>query len=204
MKAFKVIVGGYTNPVEFVQIWSPKYQYPNYEKYLTALPDALEHELAFQALFEWKNGTGDKISRKKSKVIEGYYGAVPLLKELRHSQDFDWDRFEKELSPYTKGTIWKIFLLHFIDPERFPIFDQHVYRSFCFFTQGVIEELPKQPEKIYTLYKEQYLKWVLDIKNNHSIKLSELDRALFAFGKILKILAKLPIEIPTQPKQSSL
>lgn len=30
----------------------------------------------------------------------------------------------------TKGFVWRIFFLHFTKPNNYPIFDQHVFRTY--------------------------------------------------------------------------
>lgn len=195
MESYQIKIGGYKNPKEFVEVWASRYMYPDYEKYQQSLPHALEKETLFKAVFEWKNGTKQKIAANKAKLVHEFWEKAQLLIALKQSEPFDWEAFERDFTPKANATIWKIFLLHLINPDLYPIFDQHVYRSYCFFTKGSIEELPKNNELVYNIYKNHYLKWVLKISQTYSINLSLLDKSLFAFGKALKGLSGLPIQL---------
>lgn len=200
MDNYQIVIGGYDSPKDFVEIWAKRYHYPNYEKYTKHIDTAISDTNSLRALFEWKNGTSDKISALKSIVIDGFVAKREKLNYLQQSHVLDWQVFEEEFEPQKSSAIWKIFLLHMLNPKQHPIFDQHVHRSFCFFTEGKIKELPKTSKQVYQIYKDHYLPWALDICSTHDIEVNQLDKALFAFGKTLKGLDKLPIEIPTQPK----
>jgi hypothetical protein len=193
MKNYQITIGGYKTIHEFVYVWLPRYKYPNYEKYSLHIDKACDDSESLRAMFEWKNGTEKRISESKSKVVASFIGKIQILKDLKQADTLDWEIFESTFEPHKNSTIWKTFLIHLIQPSLYPIFDQHVYRSYCFFTEGKIKELPKTSKQVYKIYKEQYLPWVLSISQINSINLSELDRALFSFGKVLKVLTGLSI-----------
>ena len=193
MKNYQITIGGYETMQEFVSIWSPRYKYPNYEKYSLHINKACDDSKSLRAMFEWKNGTEERISESKSKVVASFIGKIQILKDLKQTDTLDWEIFESTFEPHKNSTIWKTFLIHLIQPSLYPIFDQHVYRSYCFFTEGKIKELPKTSKQVYQIYKVQYLPWITDISNTEYIPLNELDKALFAFGKTLKALEGLHV-----------
>jgi len=83
-----------------------------------------------------------------------------------------------------KGMIWKIFTLHIMYPERYPIFDQNVYRAMHYLQTGTIKEIPSKNSDKQTSYITEYLPFY----NAHGYYPDrKLDKALFAFGQFLKI-----------------
>ncbi len=154
MNNYQIVIGGYNSPKDFIKIWAKRYQYPNYEKYSAHIDKAISDSDSLIAMFEWKNGTGDKIAGLKSVVLSGFVTKKPKLEKLLQSPVLDWQAFEEEFEPQKSSAIWKIFLLRLLYPKQYPIFDQHVHRSFCFFTEGKIKELPKTLRQVYKIYKE--------------------------------------------------
>ena len=197
-KSYNINIGGFENPVEFITKWSPLYSYPNEHKY-HKIYNVLEDKESFTELFKWKNGTGDKISQKKMGVVLGFWEKIDVLRELSNSfrfdKYFDWELFENEFQPNKNSPIWTIFLLHLINKYEFPIFDQHVYRSYNFFKNGVIGELPSSSKKVYQIYKTEYKVWFNEIHENYDIVPKEMDESLFTFGRMLKGLKGYPIDI---------
>ncbi|WP_405411677.1 hypothetical protein [Maribacter sp. Asnod1-A12] len=197
-KSYNINIWGFNNPVEFIIKWSPLYSYPNEFKY-NKIYDVLENKDSFIELFKWKNGTGDKISQKKMRVVLGFWEKIDVLRELsnsfRYEKYFDWELFENEFQPNKNSPIWTIFLLHLINRYEFPIFDQHVYRSYNFFKNGVIGELPLSSKKVYQIYKTEYKNWFNEIHENYDIVPKEMDESLFTFGRMLKGLKGYPIDI---------
>jgi hypothetical protein len=84
------------------------------------------------------------------------------------------------------GAIWNIFYMHCIDPDVWPIFDQHTYRAMHFMKFGQVAELPKPKAKIYEAYKAEYLPFFMPLHSDRR----KADRALFAFGQFLKLAGK--------------
>ena len=80
------------------------------------------------------------------------------------------------------------FLLHIIRPEEYPIFDIHVYRAYTFITNGKSDELANynNPKK-YILYKERYLPFYSSLTALSGCSLTDIDKALWAFGKFIFI-----------------
>jgi hypothetical protein len=190
---FKIEIEGLNDLNDFVKKWSPVYSYSNEPKYQNHISTVLEDKNSFIELFKWKNGTGNVIYEKKMVGVLKYWEKVEVLKHLKHH--FDWGLFEKEFEPQKSSTIWKLFLLHIINPSQFPIFDQHVYRSFRFFTCGVIEEIPENSKTKYQLYKTEYLDWFNQLKNDFNESPKKMDESFFSFGQMLKGVNKYPVHI---------
>jgi len=165
----------------------------NESKYTDNIQTVLKNKDSFIELFRWKNGYGDKISENKEKVVLGFWNKIGVMRELKI--EFSWTLFQNEFEPQKNSNIWKIFLLHLIDPSTFPIFDQHVYRSYNFIKNGVIEEIPTKPKIRFEVYKLEYRDWFNNIQKEYKIEPKELDKSFFSFGKMLKGLKKYPIQI---------
>ncbi|MFI5138139.1 MAG: hypothetical protein ACHQIM_09940, partial [Sphingobacteriales bacterium] len=126
---YSISIKGFDEPSDFVDTWSKRYlRSSNEPKYGNNINHVLDNETCFTKLFEWKNGTGDTIYEPKLNVVKGFYNEVAVLKNLQ--ADFSWEVFETIFEPIKSATIWKIFLLHLINPEEFPIYDQHVFRFY--------------------------------------------------------------------------
>jgi hypothetical protein len=158
----------------FLDHWSAKYRYPKYsdaEKYDPYVGKDLSTSSRLH-LFEWKNGSA--LSKAKLTSVSVNYP----LSFPKHMLE------ERYLNPRTGGgAIWNIFYMHCIDPEAWPIFDQHTYRAMHFMKTGRIAEIPSAKFRIYESYKNEYLPFVR-LLNSHQRK---IDRALFAFGQFLKM-----------------
>lgn len=194
MGNFTIKIEGFTKPIEFINQWSESYDYPNDWKYTDNITLNTHNAESIRALLEWKNGTGNKISAKKSKLVYELIEKVENINDLKN--DFDLLKFEKAFSPYLSASIWKIFVLHIIKPDNYPIFDQNVYRSYYYFQKGKIVDLPNNKHReVYQIYKSEYRPWFLDVKNTFKLQTRAIDKALFSFGRLLKNLNGLPILI---------
>ena len=176
------------NIVDFVNHWSSKYYDPRQEKYDDHIGKPLT-EVSRQSLFEWKNG--GSISKAKMSSIEENY---PLR--------FEGDEKAKE-DRYLKknrkgGPIWNIFYLHCLDPNTWPIFDQHTFRAMKYIKKGKIEEIRTTKKQKYQSYRE-YREFIDEVKSeihkkqtceNTLEELHNLDKAFYAFGKFLKTAGK--------------
>lgn len=82
-------------------------------------------------------------------------------------------------------TVWKIFLLHIIKPVIYPIYDQHIHRTFHYIHNEDWSNISndtitnRDKEKFYF---EKYLPF---IQNSNLKDLKQLDEAFFAFGQFL-------------------
>ena len=184
ISSFEIRIEGFTNPKEFVEKWSSLYTYGNEEKYHRNIDSVLESKHSFLELFKWKNGTGNNISKSKSITVEGFWSRKDLLIELRNN--FSWDLFESEFKPIKTHNIWKLFLLHLVKPDYFPIYDQHVYRFYHFHKTGKIEEIPTNHKERYLGYKDDYLYWFNSIKKSYDLNAKKMDESFFSYGQCLK------------------
>ncbi len=84
------------------------------------------------------------------------------------------------------GFIWSVFVLHCIYPNIFPLYDQHVYRTFEYLqSDGTIINSGLAPNS----WKEfrQYSDFYFSLLKSSKYSAAEVDRALWAFGKDLKL-----------------
>jgi len=194
MVSYKIEIEGFIDPKSFVEKWSGLYSYGQEKKYKENISKVFFNEQRyFNAIFQWKNGTGDNISRAKQTKVDSYYVSINILQKLK--EKFDWETFENEFKPSSGSNIWTIFLLHLVDPSNFPIYDQHVYRFYHFHTKGVIDEIPTNAEKRYKFYKEIYQPWFNEIKENYNLDPKKMDEAFFTYGQQLKKLIGKGIKI---------
>jgi len=132
-------------------------------------------------------------SRSNMKVIEGFWDKVEILRELK--RDFDWELFENEFQPHKSSNIWKVFLLHIMDSHNYPIFDVHVFRFHHFIKYGFIKEIPNNQKLKYEYYKNEYIVWFKELRDEHSLNPKKMDEPFLKFGQILKLLKGFPIEL---------
>ncbi len=82
------------------------------------------------------------------------------------------------------GAIYRIFWMHCWFPQRFPIFDQHVYRAMMFIQKGKRLELENLSDS------ERVASYIRNYIAFHSLfsdsEPRNVDRALWAFGKFIK------------------
>ena len=168
----------------FIDYWSKLYVSRDEWKYQDNInfnkfsPDNL------RLLFEWKNGS--VISAPKFKGIQkNILSKLDTINGFKSSDNFNVEEFKVEFISY-EGIVWKLFLLHIIKPNEYPIYDQHVHRAYNYMKgmdyeriKNVIPEMEK-----WNFYFDAYLPFVqtTDFKK---WKLKELDEAFFAFGQFL-------------------
>jgi hypothetical protein len=132
-------------------------------------------------LYEWKNGS--RLSQKKQAAFDTKIGA-----RLQHinqfKQELNVNQFRKEFADVS--AIWKLFLLHIIAPDTYPIFDQHVFRAYWFLTTRTIQEIPLPDKEKETIYFQGYLAFFNGIAEAAQQPRKQIDEALFSFGRFLK------------------
>jgi hypothetical protein len=158
----------------FIEHWSQRYFYGAEEKYINNIGKPLTEKSRLE-LYEWKNGS--KISKKKwDSVVNNY----PLT--------FSGDLKERYLNHNKSGgAIWNIFYLHCLNPQEWPIYDQHTYRAMMYIKTGAIQEIGTTDMKKYDSYINEYIPFFTSLG---VIENRKADKALFAFGQFLKIAAK--------------
>ena len=158
----------------FIEYWSAQYPLKNEKLYQSNIRKPLTPERIIE-LFKWKNG-GPIAARKLKSITENYIVLPPSPPESKAENQIDFIRMQG-------GAIWRIFWLHCCDPDRYPIFDQHVYRAMEYLLKGEVRELPNSNKAKARLYVEQYLPFHAAFGASNG-KL--LDQALWSFGKHLK------------------
>ena len=174
---------------EFVEVWSKAFNYPNMDSYTSNISKEIIELSDLRKLFVWKNGM--PLSERKSISFEvkilSKLSVINQLKAVWESQ-----MFNKEFEEIS--TVWKIFLLHIIRPEDYPIFDQHVYRAYKYIVdQTENAELPYYDKTKFKIYNDKYLPFYLKCKAQMSNRFASksLDEALWTFGKFLNEYPKL-------------
>ena len=83
------------------------------------------------------------------------------------------------------SAVWRIFLLHIIKPNLYPIYDQHIHRAFNFIHDEKWFEISNTipDKKKLEFYFNEYLPFVQKLNYPN---LKALDEAFFAFGQYLK------------------
>ena len=171
-------------PADFVEFWAKwyndKYE-PTYRQFIdqTLTPESV------RVLFAWKamSITRKAIEEGENPFVESLIGDLDHFRSLQLNTPEDADKFlTNELNG--KGMIWKIFTLHILNPDKYPIFDQHVYRAIVYLKTGVIKEIPKSNEEKQLKYISEYLHFYNE--EHARYKDRKLDKALFSFGQFLK------------------
>lgn len=165
-------------PDEFVRYWSGLYDYPNSGFYEDNVGKPLTTE-RIRGLFKWKNG-GKLPESSRQSVEVNFVERAPELEALSGDTDPGsfLDRFAEG------GAIFRIFWLHLWRPDRYPIFDQHVYRAMRLVLVGRLEEIPSYDPRKIEAYIDEYLPFVRT--GFQGLELRQVDRALWACGKIMK------------------
>jgi len=163
-------------PQQFFEFWSLRYQDKQEHLYLSNIGKDLSMQRILD-LYQWKNGT-PLSARKLTSVLENFVRRSVELAQL--PPDINANDFLLHFK--NGGAIWRIFWLHCWQPNRFPIYDQHVHRAMTFIRNGVSEEIPQyDPRKIQT-YLDIYLPFHAQFSG---IDGRAVDKALWAFGKFI-------------------
>ena len=164
------------NRAEWLEFWSGRYIYPQPHLYDTNIRAALT-PTSIVELFTWKNGT-PLSQRKAVSVSDNYVSVAEALPRLTSVEDG-----RNYIQGVSGGAIWGIFWLHCLNPDLFPIFDQHTYRAMHWIQNNQVHELPTyNPAKI-RIYFDRYLPFLAEFEG---VNERVLDRALFAYGKSKK------------------
>jgi hypothetical protein len=177
------------NALTFVDFWAKRYYDGNEPIYREYIKRPLTPK-SVRELFAWK---AMRINRKSIKAgehpfVETVISNLDLFRSHQLNTPEDANNFlTNELKD--KGMIWKIFTLHILYPNRYPIFDQNVYRAMHYLQTITIKEIPSKNRDKQLSYIDEYLPFYND---HESYEDRRLDKALFSFGQFLKI----PLEKP--------
>ena len=162
------------NKTDFLKYWAAKYVYPDEDKYFRNIGKPLTDQ-SRQELFEWKNGS--RISRAKMTSIFKNY---PLI--------FAGDHRSRYLNyKESGGAVWNIFYLHCLQPQTWPIFDQHTFRAMRYMKSGQIVDTSVSDRQKYEVYENEYIPFLREFDDDCN---RQIDKALFAFGQFLKLAEK--------------
>jgi hypothetical protein len=165
----------------FIEFWSKLYSYPLENLYNeTIIKEQYEID-DMQRLFIWKNGM--KLSSKKQQSLDlKIKPKLTLINKLKQNDDWSIDDFQSEFGDLS--AVWKIFLLHIIKPKVYPIYDQHINRTYNYIHRLPYTEISanmSNKNKEY-FYFNTYLNF---IKEQSDLNLKKFDEAFFAFGKFI-------------------
>ncbi len=164
----------------FINYWSRFYDYRNEYIYQRFIKKKRFNSTDINSMFEWKNNM--HLSLNKKVTADLACRNIKVINKLK--KEFDMNLF---LATFGKvGAIWKIFLLHAIQPNMFPIYDQHVHRAFIFIQFQKTEEISSSNKTKFKVYMEEYLPFFQEAKRTSKCDGKKVDEALWAFGKILK------------------
>lgn len=165
----------------FIDFWKQFYDertHPDREFYDPYIND-LSKDDSLDKLWQWKMGVhfdnrnsqkALRLMKENKETIRTYRETYPSFQELHD--------FAKRI--FQSGVIYSVFLMHICAPERYPIFDQNVFRSFIFLTTGKIGEAPQEIQD-YLRYRE----FVFKIHKHYKADFRDIDQALMAFGQFL-------------------
>lgn len=169
--------------IDFIKYWSLFYSYSKESLYNDSINKQLFTNEDIQNLFIWKNGM--KMSRSKQKSIDlKIITKISIINDFKQSQNVDLELFQSFFNNIS--AVWKIFLLHIIKPNTYPIYDQHVHRTYNFINNldhKNISNTTLNDKNKEIFYFESYLPF---IKSNNIDDLEKLDKAFFTFGQFLR------------------
>jgi len=182
MKLVTLINTKNENLNDFINSWSKLYSFSNEAIYSKSIIKETLTKTDIQNLYKWKNGM--KLSVLKQKSLDTKIKAkLSIINAFKKNDKIDVEAFKKEFK--NVSAVWKIFLLHIIKPNKYPIYDQHIHRAFLFIhnedwsnIQNTMND--KVKEKFYF---DRYLPFI-ETQNIKDLK--KLDEAFFAFGQFLK------------------
>lgn len=169
---------------EFVNYWRRLYFYGDDSKYIENINVDVFEEAHVVNLFEWKNGMTLKGSGGKEKSLnDKILKRLPRINEYKKYASIDIDGFNLDFKEVS--AVWRIFLLHIIKPDAYPIYDQNIHRAYNYIFDidwQTISNTISDKSKI-DFYFNTYLKYV------ESLGIQDLkawDEALFGLGQFLK------------------
>ena len=138
----------------FVKQWSSFYNYDKMNLYDDNIGKSILEVEDLINLYTWKNGTllsgfnenGEHQGKFKG-LNKNILSKILHINELK--KNFDLNVFDKEFGKVS--FVWKVFLMHIIQPDFYPIYDQHIHRAYLFL-QGDssfknVKNTLKEPEK---------------------------------------------------------
>lgn len=145
------------DPSNFVEFWAGRYNDRNEQTYRKYIKQPLTPE-SIRELFAWKAMPINRKSIKSGKhpFVETVISNLDCFRRLQLNNPEDANNFLSNKLK-RKGMIWKIFTLHIVYPDRYPILDQNVYRAMHYLNTGTIQEIPRKNRDKQSSYINEYL-----------------------------------------------
>lgn len=171
-----------TDLLDFIIFWSKQYSFSNEAVYSDSIFQKAFTTTDIQNLYVWKNGM--KLSELKQKSLDDKIKSkLSIINNFKSHDEIDLVIFSKEFK--NLSAVWKIFLLHIIKPNKYPIYDQHIHRTFLFIHKEDFSNISNT--SITNKVKEQFYfdSYLPFIEGSNVKDLKQLDEAFFAFGQFL-------------------
>jgi|TARA_R100000501_G_C2616568_1_gene110088 hypothetical protein len=168
----------------FINTWANLYSFSSEAIYKTSISKKTLTKTDIQNLYVWKNGMPLSVLKQKS-LDTKIKTKLSKINAFKNDAVIDIRLFRKEFK--SLSTVWKIFLLHIINPNKYPIYDQHIHRAFLFIHNedwSNISNTSINNKAKEEFYFNRYLPFI-EKQNIQDIK--KLDEAFFAFGQFLVI-----------------
>ncbi|MBN2211176.1 MAG: hypothetical protein JW709_07245 [Sedimentisphaerales bacterium] len=161
----------------FIDYWAGFYDDPREQLYEENIQGNLT-ATKVRELFKWKSGNWFPAPSRQS--MERNF--IPRLAQAQAlATEGSAEAFLKSFPK--GGAIWRIFFLHICRPDKYPIFDQHVYRAMIYIQKGDIEEIPNGDKRKIAGYLNDYLPFFKTFGPNPDRR---VDKALWMLGRFLK------------------
>ena len=129
---------------EFINFWKKYYYDPkNQDKniYFSHLRKKVFKPEDVICLLKWKLQNTYRFHAKRYEELANKY--INQINNFKKNRKIGFNNFLSEVAEkFSKQLPIKIFILHICQPDKFPIIDQHTYRSFIFLTENKIIKGP--------------------------------------------------------------
>ncbi len=179
-------MGKKLNWQEFINFWKEyyydpqnqdkKYYFPHLRKRVFKSEDVI-------CLLKWKLQNTYHFHSKRYKELVNKY--INQINNFKNNKNINFNDFLTEVAEkFSKQLPIKIFILHICQPNKFPIIDQHTYRSFIFLTENKIIK-GQIPYNADLDEYQKFRKFIFKIQRKTDINLRHIDRGLMVFGSFL-------------------
>lgn len=165
----------------FINFWKQFYdnrKHPDEKFYYPYIND-LSKEDFLDKLWLWKMSF-HLFSKNNQRKLALMKEDKETIRNFRKSNPSFNDLYNFSRKIFQTGVVYPVFLIHICKPNKYPIFDQNVFRAFIFITKKKIVDLPKNIRDYLN-----YRKFVFEIHKKHKISFRDIDKALMAFGQFL-------------------
>jgi hypothetical protein len=167
-----------TNAVPiFVNNWAGVFPLPDEENYRVHLRKKVHDEESLRFLFHWKFRVAQ--GSKKEEWLITVLQKIALINEWKQQKAFDPQVI---LSAFPGlPSEWKLFLLHLLQPEKYPFFSAYTMAAYASVTENDLKSVArKRREKFYL---EIFIPFIR--QEFYDIPMHKTDQALYAFGKFI-------------------